>query len=275
MTAPYIDPADSFLAAMRAADLAMHTECIEADGCLHRYRVEGDKHGTLNGWYVLHAGTPAFGAFGSWRTGQSHNWSSVKQSTLSDADRRTFAERRDAARSARDKALAVELAAAAARALKIWKMSAPVEAHPYLFAKAVRALGVRQFGDKLVIPLRDASGMIWSLQFIDQAGNKRFLKYGRKHGNYFSIGLPGEAIVICEGYATAASVYMTTGIATAVAFDCGNLKPVAKALRKKFPLIQIVVAADNDAATPGNPGLTHALDAARAVGGRVAVPNFA
>ena len=36
----------------------------------------------------------------------------------------------------------------------------------------------------------------------------------------------------CRGYATAASLHETTGLPVAVAFDAGNLMPVAQALHK-------------------------------------------
>ena len=49
---------------------------------------------------------------------------------------------------------------------------------------------------------------------------------------------------------------------------------VARALRSKFSTMRILVCADDDAKTPGNPGLTRAREAARAVGGAVAVPRF-
>ncbi|MFZ4539135.1 MAG: hypothetical protein ACOYNV_22855, partial [Propionivibrio sp.] len=58
-------------------------------------------------------------------------------------------------------------------------------------------------------------------------------------------------------------------------FDAGNLQPVARALRQKFPNLTLVIAADDDAETPGNPGLTAATAAARAVGAALAVPTFA
>jgi putative DNA primase/helicase len=45
-------------------------------------------------------------------------------------------------------------------------------------------------------------------------------------------------------------------------------------LRDKFPRLRLVLCADNDAHRPGNPGLTHAREAARAVGGFLAVPTF-
>ena len=36
----------------------------------------------------------------------------------------------------------------------------------------------------------------------------------------------------------------------------------------------LVIAADNDRTTPGNPGVREAMRAAKAVGGRIAVPSF-
>lgn len=42
-------------------------DVIEADGLLHRFHVEGDKRGTLNGWYCLHLDGRAAGIFGNWK----------------------------------------------------------------------------------------------------------------------------------------------------------------------------------------------------------------
>ena len=97
---------------------------------------------------------------------------------------------------------------------------------------------------------------------------------GRIGGCYCAIGRPRNALLLCEGYATAATVFSATGEATAVAFNAGNLPAVARALRVKFPNIKLVICADDDAQTPGNPGRTKAAEAARAVGGFVAVPRF-
>ncbi|MCD8494042.1 MAG: toprim domain-containing protein [Alphaproteobacteria bacterium] len=99
-----------------------------------------------------------------------------------------------------------------------------------------------------------------------------FLSGGRKKGCYFAIGTPSNSLCIAEGYATAASIYESTGLPCAVAFDAGNLEAVALALRTKFPEIEITLCADNDANTPGNPGLTKAREAAAACGALLAVP---
>lgn len=69
-------------------------------------------------------------------------------------------------------------------------------------------------------------------------------------------------------------MHAATGQAVAACFSCGNLKAVALALRAKFPTLRLVIAADNDAATPGNPGVAHAFAAAAAAGALVAVPDF-
>ncbi len=60
------------------------------------------------------------------------------------------------------------------------------------------------------------------------------------------------------------------------AFDAGNLEPVAKALREKFPDKILLIAGDDDRAEPGkNPGKEFAAKAARAVGAEFILPTFA
>jgi putative DNA primase/helicase len=194
---------------------------------------------------------------------------------MSEGERRALHERMAAARAARDAEQAKIHAEARARAARLWARSAPAgNDHPYLVRKRVRAYGIRQLRGRLVIPLRDADGELHTLQFIDADGKKTLLTGGRKRGCYHAIGRPDRALCICEGYATGATIHEITGHATAVAFDAGNLEPVALALRGKFPRLALVICADNDIGTPGNPGMTAATAAALAVGGVVAMPNF-
>jgi len=78
-------------------------------------------------------------------------------------------------------------------------------------------------------------------------------------GTFFTVSnKPDGALLIAEGYATAATVHQATGFATVAAMNCGNLFAVAKAQREKFPDREIIIAADNDQATAGNPGLSKA-----------------
>ena len=94
-------------------------------------------------------------------------------------------------------------------------------------------------------------------------GTKRYLTGGRVAGCYFSIGKPGERICIAEGYATGASIHEATGCAVAVAFDCGNLRAVAEAIKAKCADATLILCADDDYRTDGNPGITKATEAAR------------
>ncbi len=174
--------------------------------------------------------------------------------------------------------------AAAQEASALWDSASTTGTSPYLERKGVQAHGLRFLDDgTAVVPLRDAADVLWNVQRIAPqrpatGTDKLFLKGGRKSGLWHMLGqIEGAAVVLlAEGYATAASLHQATGLPVAVAFDAGNLAPVAKALRQQHPTALLVLCADNDAATEGrtgtNPGLQKAMDAAGAVGGVVACP---
>jgi hypothetical protein len=125
-----------------------------------------------------------------------------------------------------------------------------------------------------MVPVLDFDDVLHGLQFIDPDGAKIFLTGSTKRAHFYLIGELGDVAVICEGYATGATIREATEHAVVVAFDRGNLRPVAEALRKQHPGIRIIIAADNDRQTAGNPGIANAHNAAIAVGGFVAVPEF-
>ena len=266
---------EKFIDTMRLSGLAMHKGSLVADGRLHRYQVEGDKSGSKNGWYVLHLDDKPFGAFGSWKFGLSESWTPTTFSAMTEAERKVLSVRMAETKRARDAEQAVVHTSARDRSASLWAKAQPaINSHAYLVNKMVPAYGIRLLRKQLVIPLRDVEGTLHSLQFIGEDGRKIFLTGGRKRGCYFSIGKPDAALCICEGYATAATIFEATGHATACAFDAGNLEPVARALRGKFPRLRLILCADNDTETEGNPGLRHAEAAARAVGGFLAYPSF-
>ncbi|MBS1212219.1 MAG: toprim protein [Proteobacteria bacterium] len=132
----------------------------------------------------------------------------------------------------------------------------------------------------LLVPMRDAAGTLWNLQAIFPkphsilGRDKDFLPGGRKVGLFHVLGEPADAILIAEGYATAATVHEATWHQTCVAFDCSNLMAVAHTVRDGHPGQRITLCADNDRHTSGNPGVTKANAAARAIGGLVSVPTF-
>jgi len=262
--------------AICAAGLAPAKELnLVGDGKLKRYRVEGDKAGSKNGWVIFYSHPAPAGAYGSWKTGESHTWHEASETPIPPALRAERHRQLQAAQSTRAAELVKVQTSARQRAEKLWAMARPAtNAHAYLQRKGVHAYGIRQLRDMLLIPARDIHGELHTLQFITADGSKRFLTGGRIVGCYFAIGKPRDMLLLAEGLATGSTLHQATGAAVAVCFNCGNLLPVAKALRGKFPRMRLVVCADNDSHTPGNPGVTHARAAAKAVGGSLAVPMF-
>lgn len=264
-----------FISAMCEAGLVPAKGLDFPEGQLVRFRVEGDKAGSRNGWAVLHRHPIPAGAFGSWRTGETYTWRGELDRPMTTAERTEQRRQLQAVRAVRMAEQAKVRAEARARAQRLWELAKPASAaHPYLQAKRVHAYGIRRLRDALVIAARDAGGVLHTLQFIDPDGRKRFLSGGRIQGCYFSIGRPAGRLLLAEGYATAATLYEATGEAVACCFNAGNLLPVSRELRAKFPRLRLVVCADNDTATPGNPGVSAALAAARAVGAWVAIPQI-
>ena len=148
----------------------------------------------------------------------------------------------------REKAETERLTLARKTAAWILSRAQPVQSHPYLECKGVKVFGdVHEYRGALMLPLRDVAGELHSLQFIGAGGHKRFLTGGRCAGYFFTLtDKPDGALVICEGYATGASVHEATGFAVVCAMNCGNLLAVAQALREKFPAREIIICADND-----------------------------
>lgn len=273
-----------FLDAMAAAGLSPASALsLAADGRIHRYTVEGDRSKSDNGWYVLFDGDLPAGAFGSWKTGQHETWHLQTDRKPSAEERAEVKRRLAEAKKAREEETVRVQAAAAERAAQLWKQGRPASnSHPYLQAKRAKAYGLKVLGEQLMVPVRDTKGRITSLQFIGADGAKRFVTGGEKRGNYCAIGQPEGTLCIAEGYATGATILDATGYAVAIAFDAGNLLPVAELMRRKFPTVRILVCADNDQWTSlkrdgkdiPNPGVTLATEAARAIGGQVVVPEF-
>ena len=171
---------------------------------------------------------------------------------------------------------------------KLSMMTEVVEPTPYMQTKGIQShYGVYTDSEKQLtcIPATDCEGTLWTIQYIAEDGTKRFAKDSKKEGCFHVLGglaklAETPVIVIAEGYATAATIKDATRLPAVVsAFDSGNLKPVAKALRDKFPNTPIIVAADDDKyleLTKGiNPGKEKGREAEDAVNGFVILPTFA
>jgi len=265
-------PEQALLEAIEAAGLTPPDE-INSDGEIHRFATNG-KHDDDAGWYVLHKAALPYGAFGCWRAGIKTTWCIKSSTEMTQAERDVHQHSIQALRAQQDAEKTKRNESAAIVASARFEAANPCTSHPYLTAKGVKAYGIMQAGDNLLIPLRDSTGSLHSLQTIMPGGSKRFLLGGSVKGCFHGIHGGVEQLIICEGYATGASLHEATGDSVAVAFNAGNLEAVAVAMRTKYPTLKIVIAADDDHQTEGNPGITRARAAALAVGGYLAIPDF-
>lgn len=271
------DPYAEFRAAAGTAGLEIKGD-IDADGKIHRCHVLGDGKGKKNGWYVLFLDGIAAGSFGSWKTGQTTTWCAKSDKQLSKAERIENKRRMNEARALREAEEVVVRVAAKEKAEKLWNRAGSVDAkYEYILKKGIKPVGAKQLRNMLVLPLHDIDGVLHSLQFIYPDGSKRFLTGGRKKGCFTR--LPGRrkdfpVAYVVEGWATGCSVRAAIDENIFVCFDAGNLLPVCQDIRKAFPDVKIVICADDDYQTDGNPGITKAVEVAEIVSGFVAKPDF-
>lgn len=277
---------EDFRAAMSQAGLS-YAGLIFGDGKIHRFKAEGDPDAAS--WYVLYGNDPSFaaGAFGCYRRQFKEKWHSTNGTDHSPEERKRIAQMLREAEESRKTDEEKRHSEAKAKASQILSAAHdPSPEHPYLKRKQCGVHGrIRETSDNLlVLPLQDIEGNTQSLQLIapekrfgvPPSRDKDFLFGGKTQGCFYTVSdLDSGPLIICEGYATGASIHEATGWAVVCAMFCGNLLAVAKAFRQKFPSRTIVLAADNDRSRQDNPGLTKATEAASAVHGFTAVPEFA
>lgn len=244
---------------------------IIADGVLHRFK---DTKGKLNYWYNLHLdGRPA-GVFGNWATGEIIKWKAEGEqpqyTEQQKIDYKIEAHRQKLIKEAEQQAIHDK---AAKKALWVWEHSTPALDHPYLTKKGVEAHNSRLNKACLLIPIYHSKKLV-SLQFIQEDGSKRMLTGGQLKGSYCVIGnadtiTPDSTLLICEGWATGATLHEETKHVVFVAFSAGNLSPVALQVRAHYPDNNIVICGDNDLSGVGQDA---ANDAALLIDGTVAIP---
>jgi putative DNA primase/helicase len=207
-----------------------------------------------------------------------------------------------AARAASEEAeIARERADTAAKAAEILRAATQAPAdHPYLNRKRISPVptlreidaavaaailgyppksgGEALTGRLLVVPVKQGN-RISTVELIDGDKRKAALAgRGSKAGGYWATERPpdgdgsGMTMLIGEGVATVLSAKEATGHIGVAALSSGNLAAVATAMRERYPAAVLVILADLVKAT-GEPD-AHAIDAALAVGGKLAVPDF-
>lgn len=284
-----LPPQEEFAQALEKAGLDLVGKAPIMDGAIHRVPLIGSNRGELDGAYCGFLDERPAGWMQNFSSGEKVKWIASGHALSKEdmeAQRAEIAqkqlERAEQRRQAQKEAADMSQAA--------WDMGIEAhEDHPYLKAKGVPPIGLHEnWAGVLHIPVHNVDGELRGLQTIDAEGQKRFVPGMEKSGNFHLLSEPGKdlsqgEILLSEGYATGASLHMATGKPVAVAFDAGNLEPVARKLREKYPNAAITICADNDhqhtRKTPDgtelwNKGVALAQEAAKAVGGKVVAPIF-
>jgi hypothetical protein len=219
--------------ALRSVGLNFST--LIMDGELHRCSTVA-KPRKENGWYIIYEGGAA-ACYGNWEDGDSsHTW---RGENVSDE---VYSRVRASVSKLKEQREAEQLALADT-ALEFWESCARTGYSDYLKKKGVQAHGLRFDGNTLIMSLQDATGKIWSYQKIYGNSDKYFLQGARVRGCYYIIGVPVDKVIVCEGFATGATIYEETGVPVIVSLFAGNLKAVCDSI----PFRDITIAADNDA----------------------------
>lgn len=270
---------------------------LNMDDKIERFRVLGDKKSETTGAYRLSLEGWPHGWCQNWREGKAVTWtfkrdriqdSSLKNSLTDDALKQMI-EQSKAHQAEMIKQLENSQIEASEKARILFESfkTAEESKQEYLRKKQIKSYGLKLQENNLVVPLYDINGNFKSIQFISPNGTKKFLSGTPVKGAFFSIAKdilepdnPKNAseytIFVCEGMATGATIYEITTMPTFAAMNCGNLFTVAKALKDKYPQHKIIIMADNDHKTEGNPGLKaayHAKDTLNLYG--VIYPDFA
>ncbi len=239
-------------------------------------------------WYILRelflrsGKAVVVGGFGIWGRLDAQKIE-IDWKGFSDEERAETKRRYEEAEAARAKKAQERAEHAANRAQSQWSAARWGGEAPYLTRKGVKPeKGLRHFADgTLVVPMVDYLSdppRLLGVQKIAADGTKRYSAGMAKAGAMCRFGKPraGEPILVAEGVATALSLRQAMtdadGRAPAifVAFDCPNLAPAGRALRRLFPGSAIVFCADDDWKTDGNPGRTKALEISAEIGNSTA-----
>ncbi|MGI9305426.1 MAG: hypothetical protein ACR2RB_22400 [Gammaproteobacteria bacterium] len=231
-----------------------------------RLRDPNDKGIQRAGYYYFHTEPFVLLVWGTWKDWpHTHVWTpagATSFATLSPGEQRAFEEA--AAQRQRDHRLFVAHAIETLRE-RFQSYGAANPHHGYIQAKGIEPVGLRQDGNRLIVPLITLDGHLMSVQRIAPDGTKRFEKGLPVQGLFFQLGhldpnAPPERLYFVEGYATAVSVWLARN-RNALVIACmsaGNLAPVLNAWRLRFRTTAFLVCGEPGAAGPDTDAPLHA-----------------
>ncbi len=192
-------------------------------------------HGDVVDFVAKHNGTDTSGALSILTGGNA-----LEMSEEARRERKAIMLQREA-----DERRETEEAITKARAR--WEASEDCESHPYLTLKGVEVHCARLEGDKLILPIYGPGDEICSVQTINDDGKvKRFQWRAPTKGGRLNIGLHMGRTILCEGFATGASIHEAVADQVCITFSKDNMEVVARELAAAGT--PIVLAADLNAA---------------------------
>lgn len=255
---------------------------LPIDGKLHRFGE--NKNCWFIGWrHDRKKGEPlTVAVYGDWKRGQKFEYKSEEK--LSREENKVVQNKiREAAERAESERRAVQ-ESVAGQAQTLWLRGIdnasgnPEFLSGYLVEKHIRnlhAARINPANKSILVPVRDIKGKLWGIQTIDEDGTKRFMPGQRVQGCMHIIGGPiKDEVIVCEGFATGATIHECTGRTVAVGFYAGNLGSVCQGIRSVYPECKLLIAGDDDKWSEGNAGRAKATEAANAFKASVIFPRF-
>lgn len=274
---------DIYTLTARACErLAVRFKRVPADDKWHSTDSDAKNHSNDAGRIKITSDLMSATVF-NWHTGEHETFFAQDFNTLPSSVKEAFLRRRKEAREQADREIAEQHAKAAKTASLVmetakpgdngyWKrkqvspeLVIPMPKLKELIGYEPQAKDKKLSGDIIVLPYGDGT-KITTIEMIDVTGRKSSLAGGRRKGCCWTTEpLPkGDGTInifpIGEGPATVKSGSMAIpGSIGIAAGSCGNLKPVAEYIRKRYRAAQIIVLSDI-----GN-GEKDAAEAAQAV----------
>lgn len=275
MTSTIYNPALEYAETMQA--FGLNIEQPIDDGKIHRVKCAHDNNTSRSGRYFFHNNGVPMGKYGCYHehneNGLGLKWTSNTPDTRTAAEKVADRERVAQAQAERDAETLLEQANTAAKCNDLWATCTDATAaNSYLIKKGIQPHGTKAQDDNLLIPIYDGIANLASIQTVHSDGQKKFEYGGKVTGCFYLFGeSASNTLVICEGFATGASIAEATGYQVACAFNAGNLLPVAQRLKTIKSEMIIIVAGDNDAS---NVGQSKAQVAASTISAHLAVVDF-
>ncbi len=228
-----------------------------------------------NGWFIIHDESVSYG---DWSNNIERGWFWIEEfhkhteweqiQLMTDEEKRRYNEELlHKHRKIEEQRQAQKIIEEKDRQLRILEINGVyhicktvTELHPYLRVKKVKnQIDFRlDQQNRLVIPMYNMDGILCGYQYIDADGTKKF-KAGSIHKESFyplkpiscDIGQL-DTIFLCEGYATAASIYQALNetycynYGVLACFSAGNIDAVADAILGKYGRKCVIAIQDQD-----------------------------